>query len=65
MRERVTVDEVQLDHLSDNEQRKVRDMLHEFEDMWQGQLGTVKVTEHRVEREPGWRPVRLRLTRRS
>ncbi len=34
-------------------------MLHEFEDMWQGQLGTVKVTEHRIELEPGSRPVRL------
>ncbi len=44
MRERVTVDGVQLDHLSDNEQRKVRDMLHEFEDMRQGPLRTVKVT---------------------
>ncbi len=40
MRERVTVDDVQLDHLSNNEQRKVRDMLHEFEDILQGQLGT-------------------------
>ncbi len=59
MRERVTVDDVQLGHLSDNEQRKVRDMLPEFEDMWQGQLGTLKVTEHRIKLEPGSLPVRL------
>ncbi len=53
MRERVTVDDVQLD------QHKVRYTLHEFEGMWQGQLRTIKVTEHRIELEPGSRPVRL------
>ncbi len=59
MRERVTVDGVQRDHLSDNEQRKVRDMLHEFEDMRQGKLGTVKVTEPQMVLEPESRSVRL------
>lgn len=55
----VTMDDVKLDHLANTEQDRVRTMLREFEGMWQGQLGNVSVTEHRIDLEPDARPVRL------
>ncbi len=31
-------------------------MLREFKDLWQGQLGSVTVTEHRIDLAPGASP---------
>lgn len=43
------VDEIDLGHLKPTVQKRVCSMLAAFSDMWQGQLGTIKVTEHRIE----------------
>ncbi len=38
---------------------KVHSMLRQFEYMWQCQLDSVTVTQHRIDLEPGVRPMRL------
>lgn len=54
----ITVDDISLPHLDDEQQGKVREMLEPFAPMWQGQLGKVTVTEHRIDLLPGTRPHR-------
>ena len=49
--------DVDLDHLPRKLRRKVRKMLRTYEDMWNGQLGTVKVTKHRIETQENEKPV--------
>lgn len=46
--ESFSVNDVDLDHLDSEIQARVRKMLRDFSGMWQGQLGTIKVTEHRI-----------------
>lgn len=53
---RLTVDDLDLKMLSDEQQRQVRNMLQPFSGMWQGQLGEVTATEHRIDLAPGARP---------
>ena len=38
-------------------QKKVRDVLRPFKDMWTGELGSVKVTQHRIKLKPDPKPV--------
>lgn len=46
-----------LSELSPARRTIVRAMLKPFSSMWDGKLGEVKVTEHRIELLPGARPV--------
>lgn len=55
--ERATMDDLDLRHLGPKEQRRVRQALRPFSSMWGGKLGTVRVTEHRIELKPGAKPV--------
>jgi hypothetical protein len=46
-----------LKHLGLQDQEAVKNMLHPHNAMWNGKLGEIKVTEHRIELQPGARPV--------
>eukprot|EP00171_Calliarthron_tuberculosum_P003874 IDg3874t1 len=52
-----SVDDIDLSELTLAHQKSVREMLRPFSSMWNGQLGEVKVTEHRIELLPGARSV--------
>ena len=48
-----------LAHIEDEGlQRKIKQVLRKHSTMWDGTLGTIKVTEHRIEVEPGTKPIR-------
>ena len=51
--------EVDLSHIGDETLKsRIFKMLSKHEKMWDGSLGTIKVTEHRIELEPGTKPIR-------
>eukprot|EP00171_Calliarthron_tuberculosum_P021901 IDg21901t1 len=52
----LTVDQIDLSCLSEDQRREVRRMLERFSDMWQGHLGEVTATQHRIDLLPGARP---------
>ena len=53
-----TVDDLNLDHLLQEQQAKVRETLRPFSDMWSGKLGKIKLTKHRIELKEGAQPFR-------
>ena len=53
-----SVDDVDLSHLSDAQQKKVRSMLRPLSDMWSGTLGEVNAGQHRIDIDPTARPFR-------
>jgi hypothetical protein len=50
-------DDVKLDHLGLNERQSVLRMLEPHHKMWDGHLGTVAATSHRIEVTTGSKPV--------
>jgi hypothetical protein len=50
-------DDVHLDHLESTEKKAVFDMLEPHYPMWDGHLGTVKATSHRIEILRGAKPI--------
>jgi hypothetical protein len=50
-------DQVDLGHLSEDERAAVLRMLEPHKDMWDGHLGTVTATQHRIQLTPGAQPV--------
>ena len=52
-----TVDNVKLYHLDADQGHRVREMLRPFADMWSGKLGSLSVTQHRIELKTGSTPV--------
>eukprot|EP00171_Calliarthron_tuberculosum_P023134 IDg23134t1 len=52
------VADLDLSHLSEEWQEKLRAMLAKHERMWNGFLGEINTTEHHIELEPGTRPIR-------
>ena len=50
-------DQVDLGHLNEDEKAAVLQMLEPHKDMWDGHLGTVTATEHRIQLTPGAHPV--------
>jgi hypothetical protein len=50
-------DQVDLGHLSEDENGAVLRMLEPHKDMWDGHLGTVTATQHRIQLTPGAQPV--------
>jgi transposase InsO family protein len=52
-----TQQEADLAHLEISEQQAVRKILYPHSSMWDGTLGEVRVTEHRIELQAGARPV--------
>ena len=55
--ERSWEEEVELDHLSATERKEVLRMLRPHREMWDGRLGAVSATSHRIDLVPGARPV--------
>jgi len=55
--DRITIDDVDLKHLRSKERDKVRQALRPFSSMWDGKLGTITVTKHRIELKEGAKPV--------
>ena len=55
--EEFTVEHVDLSHLNNAEREEVRGLLRPFADMWNGKLGKINVTQHRIELKPGATPV--------
>ena len=51
------LDNLELDHLSADLQTRVREFLSPFSELWSGQLGTVRLTEHRIKLKPDSEPV--------
>ena len=51
------LDNLELDHLSADLQTRVREFLSPFSELWSGQLGTVRLTEHRIKLKPESEPV--------
>lgn len=56
--DRVTVDSIDLRYLPPSDQKRVRKVLRPFAAMRDGKLGTINVTEHRIEVKWGLRPVK-------
>lgn len=52
-KDRISVDDVDLDHLPERDRRRVRKMLSSFSDMWNESLGTIQVKEHRIDLKEG------------
>ena len=52
------VEDLNLSHLSNKRQRELIRMLKEFQPMWDGHLGEINITKHRIELLPGTRPIR-------
>ena len=51
--------QVDLSHLTDADlRRRVIDLLDKYSSMWDGTLGTIKATEHRIDLEDGTQPIR-------
>ena len=55
--ERSWEEEVELHHLSTTERKEVLRMLRPHREMWDGRLGAVSATSHRIDLVPGARPV--------
>lgn len=53
------VSDLDLGHLSEEVRVKVRRMLEKHSSMWLGHLGTISVTQHRIEVKPGSKPVHM------
>lgn len=51
------VDALDLTHLPEEHHEEIRAMLHKHSPMWNGALGEINLTEHRIELLPGARPV--------
>lgn len=50
---------VKLDHIDENLREQVLDMLGTHQHMWKpGHLGEIRATEHRIELQPGTKPIR-------
>ena len=54
-----TVNDIDLSHLPDDVQEKARNMLKKYESMWNGSLGKISVTEHRIQLKDDAQPVHL------
>ena len=52
-----TVDDLDLSHLNSGLRTRLRNMLRKYEDMWDGSLGEINVTEHHIDLIPGSRPI--------
>ena len=52
-----TVEDVKLDHLDEEMQARIRDMLRRYEPMWDGTLGEIKAPPHRIQIYDGSKPV--------
>lgn len=50
-------DKVNVSPKFEHEKAKLIEMLSKFENMWDGTLGTIKAAVHRIELEPGSRPI--------
>lgn len=53
----VELKKLDLDHVPDYHREKLRDMLWEFTPMWEGSLGTIGITEHRIHLLPKTQPI--------
>ena len=51
-----SVDGVDLSHLDSRYRARVRDLLEKYSSMWDGGLGEIKLTEHRIDLMPDARP---------
>ena len=51
------LDNLELDHLSADLQTRVSEFLAPFSELWSGQLGTVRLTEHPINLKPDSEPV--------
>lgn len=51
--DRFSIQNVDLAHLPEKHRDKVRKALQPFSSMWDGTLGSIKVTEHRIELKEG------------
>ena len=51
------LNDLELDHLPTDLQTRVREFLAPFSELWSGQLGTVRLTEHRIKLKPESEPV--------
>jgi len=54
---RLTVDDVNLDHISTPLRSRVRNLLRKYGQMWDGTLGEIPMTEHHIDVLPGTRPI--------
>jgi hypothetical protein len=54
---RTLADQVNLGHLNEDENEAVLRMLEPHKKMWDGHLGTVTATQHRIQLTPGAQPV--------
>ena len=52
------IEDLDLTHLTADREAKLREMLEEFQSMWDGHLGEINITKHRIEVVPGTRPIR-------
>ena len=52
----ISARDIELPDVEVRDRERVRRMLTEFEDMWQGQLGEVKGRSHKIDLVPGARP---------
>jgi hypothetical protein len=50
-------DQLDLQHLTEETQSKVTEMLSKFSSMWTGQLGEINITQHRIDLVPDAKPV--------
>ena len=48
---------VRLCVIFENHRSRIERLLEPYEDMWNGQLGKLKATEHRIQLAPGSKPV--------
>ena len=54
-----TVSSIDLDHLSDKMQKRVRQMLAKYSSMWSGEVGVVKDATHRIQLHEDAKPFRV------
>ena len=54
-----TVLSIDLDHLSDKKQKRVRQMLAKYSSMWSGELGVFKDATHRIQSHEDAKPFRV------
>ena len=54
-----SVNDVDLSHLDKDVEKSAREMLRKYEEMWNGSLGKISVTEHRIQLRPDAQPVHM------
>ena len=54
-----TIDDIDLNHLPTDIQEKARKLLSKYDHMWNGKLGKISVTEHRIKLKDDAQPVHL------